>query len=564
MDFFIGQEFETVFSLRKAIKAYAISNSYELNVINSCQKRYTVCCFSKQCKWRLHASKLPLVPTFQIKTFVSEHSCSNLSHLGHKNATSSWVCEEIQPKLVDTPQYKAKEVIGDLRRHFGVSLPYMRAYRGLEQAKQQMQGSFTDSYKFVRKYCENLLITNPGSSAAIETEENCFKRMFIAFKSCVHAFNSNRRFLITLDGTHIRNKYLGAILIASSLDPEGQLFIVALAVVSNEDFWNWEWFLTHLKTNIDDNSVQTIISDRQKGLIDAVHAVFPFAYHGTCVKHLTENFKRAFKSNDLTKKLWNAAYALEQSDFKRILHEIRNENEAAASWIEAIPAEQWATSAFKGLRFGHITSNLSESVNSWILDARELPLLPMIDSIRQKLMKMFQTRRQNAESWSGILVPSAEKNAMNSIAKARYYTVFQANESVFEVLTGRRTCTVDISNRKCVCKKWQNTGEPCSHATAAVLYLKQEIRHFFNECFMVQTYKEVYSGSIFPVGDIEKWFREEKNTICEVLPPKTKVPPGRPKKKRKKTENLLISRRTVLCSRCKQPGHYKSSCKQPI
>jgi MULE transposase domain len=40
----------------------------------------------------------------------------------------------------------------------------------------------------------------------------------------------------------------------------------------------------------------TFLSDRQKGLIDAIEEVFPAAPHAHCMRHLEENFRRTFKT----------------------------------------------------------------------------------------------------------------------------------------------------------------------------------------------------------------------------------------------------------------------------
>ena len=42
-----------------------------------------------------------------------------------------------------------------------------------------------------------------------------------------------------------------------------------------------------------------LLSDRQKGLLDGVEAVFPTNSHGYCLRHLEENFHKQFKNSDL-------------------------------------------------------------------------------------------------------------------------------------------------------------------------------------------------------------------------------------------------------------------------
>ena len=49
---------------------------------------------------------------------------------------------------------------------------------------------------------------------------------------------------------------------------------------------------------------------------------------------------------------------------------------------------------FPGHRYVHITSNIAESLNSSLLEAREKPILRMFEHIRQHLMSWYAERCQ--------------------------------------------------------------------------------------------------------------------------------------------------------------------------
>jgi hypothetical protein len=61
-------------------------------------------------------------------------------------------------------------------------------------------------------------------------------------------------------------------------------------------------------------------------------------------------------------------------------------NQNAATYIEKIPATQWAVSYFPAPRYGHLTSNIIESVNSRFLEERDLPILDLLDTLWAKEM----------------------------------------------------------------------------------------------------------------------------------------------------------------------------------
>ena len=59
--------------------------------------------------------------------------------------------------------------------------------------------------------------------------------------------------------------------------------------------------------NIINTSPYTIMSDKQKGLINVVEKVFLDAEHRFCVRHIYQNFHKLFKGETLKNQLWAIA-----------------------------------------------------------------------------------------------------------------------------------------------------------------------------------------------------------------------------------------------------------------
>ncbi|KAK9233767.1 hypothetical protein V1525DRAFT_128613 [Lipomyces kononenkoae] len=56
-----------------------------------------------------------------------------------------------------------------------------------------------------------------------------------------------------------------------------------------------------------------------------------------------------------------------------------------------------------------------------------------------------------------------------------------------------------------------------------------------------------------------------QDDVPKVGPPNTRRQPGRPHKKRVRTEDFGTSRKNVTCSRChNQLGHNASTCREPL
>lgn len=573
----VGQEFPDVKSCRRALRDTAIALHFEMQTIKSDKTRFTAKCASDGCPWRIHAAKLPGVPTFTIRTIHESHTCGGIAHLGHQQASVQWVANSVEQRLRENPNYKPKEILEEIHRVHGITLSYKQAWRGKERIMAAMRGSFEEGYRLLPQYCDQVKRTNPGSIASVygNPTDNCFQRLFISFQASIYGFLNACRPLLGLDRTFLKSKYLGTLLFATGFDGDGALFPLAFGVVDEENDENWMWFLSELHNLLEVNTENmprlTILSDRQKGIVDGVEANFPTAFHGFCMRHLSDSFRKEFNNTMLVNLLWEAAHALTVIEFEAKILEIEEISQDAAYWIRRIPPRLWATAYFEGTRFGHLTANIVESLNTWILEASGLPIIQMMECIRRQLMTWFNERRETSMQWTSILVPSAERRVAEALERARTYQVLRANEAEFEVISHEGTNIVDIRNRCCLCRGWQLYGLPCAHAVAALLSCRQNVHRFTESCFTVATYRKTYSQTIHPIPDKTLWKElsegdpnGSKSVEIMINPPKSLRPPGRPRKKRVRAEDRGRVKRVVHCSRCNQTGHFRTTCAAPI
>ncbi|XP_074357181.1 uncharacterized protein LOC141696925 [Apium graveolens] len=572
----VGQEFPDVKSCRRALRDCAIALHFEIQTVKSDKTRFTAKCASDGCPWRIHAAKLPGVPTFTIRTIHSEHTCGGIAHLGHQQASVQWVASSVEQRLKENPQCKPKEILEEIHRVHGITLSYKQAWRGKERIMAALRGSFEEDYRLLPQYCEQIRRTNPGSIASVYVNpmDNCFQRLFVSYQASIYGFLNASRPLLGLDRTVLKSKYLGTLLFVTAFDGDGALFPLAFGVVDEENDDNWMWFLSELHNLLEINTENmpklTILSDRQKSIVDGVEANFPTAFHGFCMRHLTESFRKEFNNTVLVNLLWEAASALTVIEYEGKLLEIEEISQEAAYWIRRVPPRMWATAYFEGTRFGHLTANIVESLNTWILEASGLPIIQMMECIRRQLMTWFNERREVSMQWTSILVPYAERHMSEALERARTYQVLRANDAEFEVISHEGTNIVDIRNRCCLCRGWQLYGLPCSHAVAALLSCRQNVHRFTESYFTVVTYRKAYSQTIHPVPDKTLWREMSEGSQGErgfdilINPPKSLRPPGRPRKKRVRSEDKGRVKRVVHCSRCNQTGHFRTTCSAPI
>ncbi|XP_039138747.1 uncharacterized protein LOC120276076 [Dioscorea cayenensis subsp. rotundata] len=456
-----------------------------------------------------------------------------------------------------------------LRDH-GVYLSYKQAWLGKEVTKDVLHGSEVASYDLLMWYAKKVLVTNPGSVAIVENDGSHFKRAFFAFKACVIGFKIRCRPLLYLDRTHLLGKYGGTLLGATGKDGNDGFFHVAFAIVDNETDANWTWFLSKLRDtiNYDDEYVKiiTFIYDRSKGLINAVVKVFPSSPHAYCLRHLEANFMKANVrlGKSLKERCWSIlsriAFSCAEKEFDDAVADLLNTSADAYQWLmQKSDLAHWANYMFKGDRWGEMYSNVAESFNTWIKEARHLPVTNMVDSIRFKLMGMLCHRCEQSQRWERRLCPVIHRKIEELVEESRNLLVGHSDGDHFEVVDQKNYC-ISLNARTCSCHRWQVYGIPCKHACAAILQADTNIHRYIDDYFTVDSYQQAYAEAIFPVPDNDK--PDDINRELLVRPPISKKPVGRPRRKR--LESQPSSVRELRCSRCHDAGHNRRSCNVSI
>ena len=174
------------------------------------------------------------------------------------------------------------------------------------------------------------------------------------------------------------------LLAAVTLDGDNETLPLARAIVPGESIEHWSWFIHHLTIAIPTllalPSSLVVISDHEKGIDHAISQYLPGAVHGHCCQHLAANVQKHYGVT-CRNLFWATAKAKNQSGFIEALQKIVEVKPKCRTYLEAIPAERWAMWAFTGKRYGHLTSNMVESMNAEWLESRETPVLHMLVNI---------------------------------------------------------------------------------------------------------------------------------------------------------------------------------------
>ncbi|XP_012839304.1 PREDICTED: uncharacterized protein LOC105959715 [Erythranthe guttata] len=151
------------------------------------------------------------------------------------------------------------------------------------------------------------------------------------------------------DGCHLKGPYGGVLLSAVGLDGHNGLYPVAFAIVETENKESWVFFFHNLLIllgGFNDGRPWTFVTDRQKGLVDAINVTVPNAINRKCARHICANFRSRFSGGPLKKWFWVASRSYTAAGFNFAMYKIKELSPNAYKWLLDIPCELWSRHAF--------------------------------------------------------------------------------------------------------------------------------------------------------------------------------------------------------------------------
>ena len=159
-------------------------------------------------------------------------------------------------------------------QQISVDLSLSQVYRSRKAARGLITRNEEAQYGLLRDYAKMIRKTDVGSKVILQTEmenqnaEPKFKKMYIKYNDQKVSFLGGCRPFVGLDGCHLKGRFGGQLLFATSKDENDIIFLVAIAMVEQENNDSWIWFLEQFADDIGRPKKLNLvfISDRQKVL----------------------------------------------------------------------------------------------------------------------------------------------------------------------------------------------------------------------------------------------------------------------------------------------------------
>ncbi|RYQ90194.1 hypothetical protein Ahy_B09g096435 isoform B [Arachis hypogaea] len=415
-----------------------------------------------------------------IRRYNGSHTCTRATiSQDHSKLDSTTIAEIIKPLVEADPALKVKSVITEAQSKFNYT------------AMCHKEPSAVFHFETMPAYQGDDLVT----------DIRVLHRVFWSYYPCIRAFRHCKP-VVQVDGTHLYGKYKGCLLVAVSQDGNNNIVPIAFAIVEGETSDAWHFFLSNLRQHVVTRDGVGLISDRHESInavVERSNSAWspPRAFHMFCIRHIESNFLRKFKAPYLQKLVVNID-----------------------------PRKQYALAFDGGYRWGHMTTNLVECINSVLKGARNLPVTALV--------------------------------------KATFYRLNELQNEVFEVreMPSGLEFTVDLRSLRCDCGEFQVDWIPCRHVFACCANQRLDWQVYVHDVYKMDQVRRVYRARFRPLGNPTTWPAYNGPRFIP-NPYLRRVGKGRPKMTRFLNEmDTRMLRRPRRCTICGAKGHSRGRCHQ--
>ncbi|XP_016206290.1 uncharacterized protein LOC107646628 [Arachis ipaensis] len=524
-EFQIGQSFQSKDEAVLSVKDYSIRRGVEYRVIESDHLKYHGKCkeFGKGCSWLIRVALRARKGTWEVRRYNGPHTCLATSiSSDHRQLDYHVICARILPMVRADVAVTVKVLQQATEADYGFRPSYRKVWMAKQKAVAEIYGDWEESYAELPRLMLGIQATMPGTITVLKTSP-------VRIGGGVDRYGGTLLLAIAQDGNSNILPIAFALVEGENAESwsfflsnlrehvtpqEGILVIsdrhngIKAALEAPETGWlPPRAFRAYCIRHVAANFALTFKGkDSRRLLVNAAYAkteaefyywhngikaaleapetgwLPPRAFRAYCIRHVAANFALTFKGKDSRRLLVNAAYAKTEAEFYYWFDIMRTENPAMCDWANRMEYDKWTQHEDGGRRFGHMTTNISECVNSVLKGTRNLPVTSLVKSTYGRLAQLFVVRGQTAAAQLGsghefcqALVKSIDRNLRDS----RCFTVTLYDRQQSEYTVAETTPTgnfslgsyrVSLKDHRCDCGHFQVLHYPCCHAIACCAY----------------------------------------------------------------------------------------------
>ncbi|EEE58950.1 hypothetical protein OsJ_10628 [Oryza sativa Japonica Group] len=280
--FTLGQLFDCKKEFKDAVIKHALANRRYVEFVKDEGDRVRAKCEWKLYPWVCLLKKTSRTNSWQITSFTDGHICPQRKD--NPMVTSIRIAEKYEKMIRDNPTWSIKNMISTVSEEMFANVSVPQCKRAKAHVLKKLYDATRCEYSRIFDYQLELLRSNPGSTVVVtldsDSPTHVFQRIYVCLNTCKKGFLAGCRRVVGLDGCFFKR---------------------STNVVEKETNDSWDWFCALLFKDLvaGDGDGWVVISDQQKGIINAIETWIPKAEHRNCARHIYANWRKKFKNSML-------------------------------------------------------------------------------------------------------------------------------------------------------------------------------------------------------------------------------------------------------------------------
>ncbi|XP_047943013.1 uncharacterized protein LOC125189827 [Salvia hispanica] len=605
----MGTKFDSKLHVKTAMTMWSLWHQRQFKVVESKLRRWhAVCKFpagttedgiaiisetdaekANECSWEVSVTQRAHDDLWEIRKWVRRHTCEgHRVNRGHANFSSAMIALCIRHQIQEDVSFKASNIKTYIHERFNVVISYKKAWYARRKALEIVFGGWEESFRQLPSYMLELQSQNPGTIVEWKHNEllshgrkKVFNYGFWAFGAAIHAFQLAQP-VLTIDGTHLRGRFKGKLLVACGVDANKKCLPIAYAIVDEETGDSWTWFLKHVRIHVVKYQREVcIISDRHKGIFKAMDSdewkKEPKCHHKFCLIHVRKNILQKCKGPTVKGMVWALGATTQERKYKRRRRALHEESPDAIRQLNRAGKENWSLCYDDGLRWGVTSTNMSECYNNVLKGVRELPIRALIDLTFWRTVEWWAQKKTKIQHTEGRLTPWARDKLAENDAKGQkhHISVLDRGLGHYQIRSqarledgkpkGNNVQKVQFEDSKCTCGKWQTWRVPCSHACAVARDRGIAMFELISKKFHKSTWEAQYSSPHPWDAPRHEDYWAKPGWKLDITPEQL-LPRRRGRGRKKRIPNQMDVREEGepkaprRCRNCGQEGHDRRNC----
>nr|XP_016439690.1 PREDICTED: uncharacterized protein LOC107765541 [Nicotiana tabacum] len=152
-----------------------------------------------------------------------------------------------------------------------------------------------------------------------------------------------------------------------------------------------------------------------------------------------------------------------------------------------------------------MTSKIAESLNAVTKDARELPVVELLEYMRTLLERWTNEKLLNGKGTFTYLGKKYNKELEDNRTLSQKMRVRASTDYIDTVIDGVKRFIVCLQNKRCRCGQFQLDELPCPHALAALRHRNESYKNYCSLYYTRESLLQTYEIPVDPFPDESKW-----------------------------------------------------------